>query len=82
MEVPNSPGGSPAGSPGSSAMVSNSLCGSPNKLRDHMDDIFESRGFYRKHIPHDRSALFRAVADVICHTQQNLHRVIRQLSTD
>ena len=41
------------------------------RIRDHMDDILEARGYYRKHVAHEPDSLFRSVADVMFHTQQH-----------
>lgn len=39
------------------------------RIRDHMDDILESKGFFRKHVAQEDDAVYRAVADTVCATQ-------------
>ena len=40
-----------------------------NRIRDHMDEICEARGFYRKHVAAEPDAIFRSVSDIIFGTQ-------------
>ena len=40
----------------------------PN-IRDHMDIILESKGFYRKHVASEEGSLFRALSDGLFGTQ-------------
>jgi len=41
------------------------------RIRDHMDDILEAHGYFRKHVAREPNALSRAVADVIFQSQQH-----------
>ncbi len=49
----------------------------PLKIRDHMDDILEARGYYRKHTAHDQRSVFRAVADALFRSQQRHSDMLR-----
>ncbi len=51
--------------------------GNKMRIRDHMDDILEARGYYRKHVARDDLSLFRAVADVLLHSQQRHAALLR-----
>jgi len=46
------------------------------RIRDHMDDILEARGYYRKHVAREADALARAVADVIFLSQQHNAQIL------
>lgn len=47
------------------------------RIRDHMDDILEARGYYRKHVARESGSVFRAVADVLFHTQQHVAKTLQ-----
>jgi hypothetical protein len=46
-----------------------------------MDGIFDARGFYRKHVAHEPSALFRSVSDVLFGTQRWASAIRSKLET-
>ena len=52
-------------SPSGSAVVSMTKI----PIRDHMDDIVESRGYYRKHVAQEKNSLFRAISDFLYSSQ-------------
>ncbi len=41
------------------------------RIRDHMDDILEARGYYRRHVARDGNSVFRSLSDVLFHTQRH-----------
>ncbi len=43
------------------------------RIRDHMDDILEAKGYYRKRVAQEEDSLFRAVADLRFHSQTQAH---------
>lgn len=45
------------------------------KIRDNMDGVLETNGFYRKHVAHEPDSIYRAVSDVLFDTQFYRHLV-------
>ena len=62
------PGGCTSGSKYTSA-------NSKVKIRDNMDGVLETNGFYRKHVANEPDSIYRAVSDVLFDTQYYRHLV-------
>lgn len=84
---------SPLGTPSSSTLAmkmsgrassANSASDNGNvakiRIRDHMDEILEARGYYRKHVAFESDALLRAVSDVMFLSQSRRFVLERALA--
>ena len=45
------------------------------KIRDNMDGVLETNGFYRKHVANEPDSIYRAISDVLFDTQFYRHDV-------
>ena len=50
-----------------------------NPIKDQYDEVLETRGFYRKHVPHDGESLSRSISDAIFGSQKYKYIVTKAI---